>query len=162
MSTFQIYLLAPTNENIVRYINVDFAVASTLASAIDAGITHILFTYDIACRWEKNLFTRLAEYDATRHLRVDLIQSWRFAVPKFHLIGHGESCQLNYNLAFMKGAAMNHGEFVETIWSHSTTLATASRENGPHARQASLNEHWAGWNWRKVVGLREWLLTVCR
>jgi hypothetical protein len=78
------------------------------------------------------------------------------------LIGHGESCQCNYNLVFMKGAAVNHGEFVETIWSHSTTLATASRENGPHVRQASLNEHWAGWDWCKVVGLCKWQLFISR
>ena len=50
---------------------------------------------------------------------------------------------------------MTHGETVETIWSHSTSLAISSRENGPHACHALLDTHWGGWNWRKVVRLRE-------
>lgn len=129
----------------------------TLAHAIVAGIKHVLITYDIACRWIINLFNRLATYDCDVDFNTILL--WLIAIPKFHLVGHGKLCQLYYNLAFIRGAAMSHGEFVETIWSHSTALATASRENGPHARQASLNEHWSGWNWRKVVGLRKWLFS---
>lgn len=116
-----------------RYINVDFALASTLTSVIDAGETPVLISYDAMCRYVINLFPRLATYSATRNLQLDRIPSWQFAIPKFHLIGHGKPCQYKYNLAFMRGAAMNHGEFIETIWSHSTTLATSSRENGPHA-----------------------------
>lgn len=50
---------------------------------------------------------------------------------------------------------MTHGESVETIWSHSTSLATWSRDNGPQARHAFLDAHWSGWNWRKLINLRE-------
>lgn len=79
----------------------------------------------------------------------------RVAVPKFHIIGHGPSCQATYNLAYMDGVGMTHGEGVETIWSHSTSLATWSRENGPGARHLILDDHWNGWNWQKYLGLRE-------
>ena len=71
------------------------------------------------------------------------------------LIGHGTPCQLTFNLAFMDGVGMTHGESVETIWSHSMSLATWSRENGPAARHLILDDHWAGWNWSKLVGLRK-------
>lgn len=53
---------------------------------------------------------------------------------------------------------MTHGESIETIWSHSTSLATWSRENGPSARHALLDTHWSGWNWRKLVKLRKYPL----
>lgn len=51
---------------------------------------------------------------------------------------------------------MTHGEGVETIWAHSGSLATWSRENGPGARRLILDDHWSGWNWRKYVGLRKY------
>jgi hypothetical protein len=53
----------------------------------------------------------------------------------------------------MRGVGMTHGETVEMIWSHSTSLATWSHENGPSTRHALLDVHWSGWNWRKLVYL---------
>lgn len=140
---------------IFRYLNVDYALASTLANDIRAGIEDVVVTYDIACQWEKNLFTRLPAYSTIPPIGLDTLESFRVAVPKFHLISHGASCQATFNLAFMDSVGMTHGEGVETIWSHSTSLATWSRENGPAARHLILDDHWTGWNWSKLVGLRE-------
>ena len=75
------------------------------------------------------------------------------AVPKFHIIGHGASCQAAFNLAYMDGVEMTHGESVETIWSHSMLLATWSRENGLGAHHLILDDHWNGWNWGKYISL---------
>lgn len=141
-----------------RYLNVDYAFASAISRELEAGIPHIVVTYDIACQWGVNLRRRLLKYRATKGLNYASLRSLRFAVPKFHLIGHGKPCHLDFNLAFMRGVGMTHGESVETIWSHSTSLATWSRENGPSARHALLDTHWSGWNWRKLVHLREYPL----
>jgi hypothetical protein len=138
-----------------RYLNIDYAFASTISRELQAGTPHVVVTYDIACQWERNLHDRLSKYTATKDLNIRSFKSLRFTVPKFHLIGHGKSCHLKYNLAFMRGVGMTHGESVETIWSHSTSLATWSRESGPNARHALLDAHWSGWNWRKLVRLRE-------
>ena len=43
-----------------RYINIDYAVASTLSDDISAGIKDVVITYDIGCQWEKNLSHRLS------------------------------------------------------------------------------------------------------
>ena len=56
----------------------------------------------------------------------------------------------------MDSVGVTHGESVETIWSHSMSLATWSRENGPAAHHLILDDHWTGWNWSKLVGLREY------
>ena len=141
-----------------RYINVDYAVASTLADDIDAGIKDVVVTYDIGCQWGKHALRRLSDSPSMPSIDIGSLNSFRVAVPKFHIIGHGVSCQATYNLAYMDGVGMTHGESVETIWSHSTSLATWSRENGPAARHLILNDHWARWNWRKLVGLRRFLV----
>lgn len=135
-------------------MNIDYAVASTLTDDVKAGITDVVVTYDIGCQWGKRLSHRLSSYLNIPLLNIKSLNSFRTLVPKFHIIGHGASCQANFNLAYKDGVGMTHGESVETIWSHSTSLATWSRENGPAARHLILDDHWAGWNWKKLVGLR--------
>ena len=138
---------------VFRYINVDYAVASTLASDTKAGITDVVITYDVGCQWGKKLSRRLPGYSSAPPLDIKSLKSFRVAVPKFHIVGHGASCQATFNLAYMDGVGMTHGEGVETIWSHSTSLATWSRENAPGARHLILDDHWTGWNWQKYIGL---------
>ena len=105
----------------------------------------------------KNLSRRLSKYASAPPLDIKSLKSFRVAIPKFHIIGHGASCQAAFNLAYMDGTGMTHGEGVETIWSHSASLATWSRENGPGARHLILDDHWSGWNWRKYIGLHKFL-----
>ena len=140
--------------NDARYVNVDYALASTLGDDIRAGVNDIVITYDIGCQWGKKLSQRLPSYSSIPPVDIESLRSLRVAVPKLHIISHGSSCQANYNLAYMDKVGMTHGETVKTIWSHSGSLATWSRENGPNARHLILDDHWAGWNWRKSVGLR--------
>ena len=145
----------------LRYINVDYAVASALADDIKAGIKDIIVTYDIGCQWGKYLSDRLSRPHMPP-LDISPLNSFRVAVPKFHIIGHGASCQASSsNLAYMDHVGMTHGEGIETIWSHSSSLAIWSRENGPAACRLILDIHWAGWNWRKLVGLRKFPALCC-
>ena len=138
-----------------RDINVDYAVASALVDDVHAGINDVVVTYDIGCQWGKNLISRLPKYKSALSLDIETLKSFRIAVPKFHIINHGVSCQATFNLIYMDGVGMTHGEGVEIIWSHSTSLTTWSRENGPAARHLILDNHWTGWNWRKLVGLHK-------
>ncbi|KIL54292.1 hypothetical protein M378DRAFT_92846, partial [Amanita muscaria Koide BX008] len=52
------------------------------------------------------------------------------------------------------GTGKTCGEEVEISWSHTNPLASSVREMGPAARHDTLNDHWNGWNFRKIVGLR--------
>jgi hypothetical protein len=137
----------------LRYINVNYAVMSTLSDGINAGIKDVIITYDIGCQWGKNISHHLSNYSSMPSLNIKSLNSFCIAVPKFHIIGHRASCQANFNLTYMKSIGMTHGESIETIWSHSTSLVTWSRENGPAARHLILDDHWAGWNWWKLTGL---------
>ena len=135
-------------------MNTDYAFTSSITDDLNAGIRRVLVTYDIACQWSINPHRRLSTYLPPFNLDLKQLTSFRVAVPKFHLVGHGNSCQVPYNIALMDGVGLTHGEGVETIWSHSTSLATWSRENGPAAHHQVLDDHWGGWNWRKVVNSR--------
>ena len=136
-----------------RYINTDYAFASSIFNDLNLGICNLLVTYDIACQWSINLRRRLATYLPPLNIDLDKI-TFRVVIPKLHLIGHGASCQGPYNLALMDNVGLTHGEGVETVWSHSTSLAMWSQENGPAAHHQILDDHWGSWNWRKVIKLR--------
>lgn len=135
----------------------DYAFVSLIINDLDAGIRQLLVTYNIACQWGINLRHCLSTYLPPLNLDLDKL-SFHVTVPKFHLVGHGASCQGLYNLALMDGVGLTHGEGVETVWSHSTSLVTWSQENRPAACHQILDDHWGSWNWRKVVNLCKLLL----
>ena len=130
------------------YINMDLALLSTLFLALQAGIVCFLISYDIACQWAKFLERRALQYSIFPSFQLDSLTYWRVVVPKFHLAGHGKQCQLNYNINFTKGAARMSGEMIESGWAQSGSIAISTRENGPFARRAILDDHWNAENWR--------------
>ena len=142
--------------DVIRYCNMDFALMSTLMLSFAAGITRFLISYDIACQWHKHLQERLNWYNSFPPLLLAALKYWMVAVPKFHLPGHGNECQLKYNLAYTKWAGRMDGERIEAGWAQTIPMATWTRESGPYARRAILDDHWNASNWRKVLGLREY------
>ena len=136
----------------------DFALLSTLLPSLNDGISRVLVSYDIGCQWIKNLQSHISLYSISASLDFSSLSYWRVAVPKFHLSGHGESCQVVYNLNYTKGAGRMDGERIEGGWSLSGNMVVWTRENGPNARRAILDDHWGSVNWQKLLGLRKFLL----
>ena len=134
---------------VFRYCNVDFIV---LAALVGVTLLRIVLTYNIACQWSKNFRKRMEEFPPD--MQIPDATKCDVAVPGWHINGHGESCRNNFNLSYMEGAARTVGEDVETIWAGTNPLAPSIREMGPAARHDTLNDHWNGWNFRKVVRFR--------
>jgi hypothetical protein len=137
---------------LLRYCNVDFII---LAALVGIMLLRIVLTYDIACQWSKNFHKRMEEFPP--EMQISETTKVDVAVPSWHINGHGESCRNNFNLSYMEGAARTVGEDVETIWAGTNPLAPSIREMGPAARHDTLNDHWNGWNFRKVVQFRTFL-----
>lgn len=133
----------------------DFALLSTLLPSLNDGISRVLVSYDIGCQWVKNLQSRISRYSISASLDLSSLRYWRVVVPKFHLSGHGEGCQIIYNLNYTRGAGRMDGERIESGWSQSGSMAVWTRENGPNARRAILDDHWGSVNWQKLLGLRK-------
>ena len=113
----------------------------------------VKISYDIACKWSINLHTRFATY----HDDVDLSTfSLTHLVPKFHLAAHGAKCQAEFSFNYTRGVGRTHGETVEQEWAYINLAALSTREMGPGARHAALDDSWGGWNWKKVLGLGEY------
>ena len=135
----------------------DLALLSTLLPSIEQGVACVLVSYDIGCQWDKKLQARISQYSTSATFKLSSLDYWKVVVPKFHLSGHGQKCQLGYNINFTKGAGRMCGEGIESGWSQSGSMAIWTRENGPNARRAILDSHWEECNWQKLIGLRTFL-----
>ncbi|KAH9475388.1 hypothetical protein JR316_0012499 [Psilocybe cubensis] len=78
------------------------------------------------------IFIRMGEFE--KHMQILSMTKIRTAIPSWHINGHVESYQENYNIRYMKGVAPSIREMV---------LA---------ARCDALSNHWNGWNFHKIVG----------
>ncbi|TFK60201.1 hypothetical protein BDN72DRAFT_750605, partial [Pluteus cervinus] len=70
-----------------RYANMDYLFLSSLQTVhyVDGDV---VASYDIACQWCRNLLERIQGYAKSLHLDEDVVNSFTFLVPKFHLPAH--------------------------------------------------------------------------
>jgi Kyakuja-Dileera-Zisupton transposase len=73
------------------------------------------------------------------------------AIPSWNINGHEERCRRDFYLGYTRAARRMCGEEVETTWASTNPLAPSVREMAPTARHETLNDHWNGWNFCKIV-----------
>lgn len=124
-----------------------------LYSLIGTALLFYVFSYDIMCQWWCNLHKRLPQFPAKMRITQGQLDSARCVIPKFHIYGHGLSCQGKFSLNFLRYSAMTDGEDPERFWAAMNPLSMSTKEMGPGARVDTIEDHMASWNWRKITGL---------
>lgn len=113
-------------------------------------VRNVVISYDIACKWSIHHLRRISD----NHPDLDIKNlQLSYLIPKFHLPGHGASCQTKYSFNYAKGVGRTHGETVEHGWANMNLAALSTREMGPGARHLFLDDSWSGWNWKKILGM---------
>lgn len=140
-----------------RYCNMDYIVLSALAGLC---LLRVIISYDIACQWSKNLATRMPEYPEYMQINLDHVEV-RMVVPSFHICAHGADCQQLFSFAFILWVARMVGEEVETGWAHMNLASPSIQEMGPGHCHEVLNDHWGGWNFKKIITFRMWHFHLC-
>jgi hypothetical protein len=129
----------------------DFIVFSAILNAV---ILYLILSYDIACQYTVNFWTRLQALPAWLHPVIKRANVW-FKVPNFHLPPHLPFCHSPFSFHFMWGAGRMHGETVEQNWEFSNGAAASTKMMGLGARQATLEDLFGFHNWRcQVAGRR--------
>jgi hypothetical protein len=134
-----------------RYSNMDYVFASALRHH-SPDISKVV-SYDIACQWAIHLVGRIKRLPPL--IRLHIIFSLTFVIPKLHIYGHKLRCQLNYSFHLHPGVGNTDGEGIERSHSFIGPMGTATREMGPGSRHDTLDDGWGYWNWLKLVSLRE-------
>ncbi|EEB90114.1 hypothetical protein MPER_11725, partial [Moniliophthora perniciosa FA553] len=132
-----------------RYCNIDWIIASLLRFH-DSRLP-ICLSYDICCQYCRNFLERLQNLPL--HVRPKEVQKFTFVIPKLHIYGHTLACQLRYSLNLTPGVGRTDGEGIERNWAGQGPISTSTMEMGPGSRHDTLDDHWAYWNWQKLVGL---------
>ncbi|KAL0060976.1 hypothetical protein AAF712_012207 [Marasmius tenuissimus] len=135
-----------------RYSNMDFI---ALFNLIGCLLTLVYFSYDIACQWIVNFWTRMAEYPEYMHIpnRMKLI----FKIPKFHLVAHGIKCLAKFSFNYTFGAAKTDGEGVERVWAWLNACARSLSMMTAGGRWDTMDDFCNFWNWRRTIGLEKTL-----
>ncbi|KAK6977452.1 CxC2 domain-containing protein [Favolaschia claudopus] len=136
-----------------KYSNMDFLFFSSL---IGVFLLTIVASYDIACQWSRNFWTR-AKAMPTEMQLPDWIEIL-FKVPKFHLPPHVKSCHGPYSFNYTKGVGRTDGEGVERNWSWLNSAARFISVMGPGSREDTIDDLCGFSNWRKTVDLGNSLL----
>ena len=130
-----------------RYVNTDYIVASVLKGL---DVRNIIISYNIAYKWSIHHLERISNNHPdldTTNLRLS------YYILKFHLPGHGASCQMDYSFNYVKGVGRTHGETVKQGWAGINPAALSTWEMGPGAHHLTLDDSWSGWNWKKILGM---------
>jgi hypothetical protein len=125
----------------------DFILFSAMLHTI---IFYLILSYDIACQYGKNFWSRMQQLPAVMHLLVDQTRVW-FKVPNFHLPPHQVACHSPYSFHYMWGAGRTHGETVEQNWEFTNGAAASTKMMGLGTRAATLEDLFAFHNWRRLV-----------
>lgn len=122
-----------------------------LSSIAGITLTSVVISYDIACQWSRNFFTRMVEMPLSLQLPETL--KLQFRVPKFHLPGHVKKCWAPYSFNFTKGVGRTDGEGVERNWSSLNGVARCVSMMGPGGRVDTLDDFCNYNNWQKTLSL---------
>ncbi|KAJ7799361.1 hypothetical protein B0H14DRAFT_2295987, partial [Mycena olivaceomarginata] len=130
-----------------RYSNMDFLVFSAILNTI---VLFLILSYDIACQYCKNFWTRMKGLPEAMHLDPKKTSVW-FKVPNFHILGHKWPCHSPFSFHWMWGAGMTNGEDVEQNWEFTNGAAGSTKMMGPGGRHAFLEGLFGFHNWMRTV-----------
>ncbi|KAJ7102691.1 hypothetical protein C8R43DRAFT_963919 [Mycena crocata] len=116
----------------------DFIFFSAVLNCI---ITWLILSYDIACQYSKNFWTRMEELPEKMHLDPRKTKVW-FKVPNFHILGH-------------KWSGVTDGEDVEQNWEFTNGAAGSTKMMGLGTRHAFLEALFSFHNWMRTEGQKD-------
>jgi hypothetical protein len=129
----------------------DFIVLSTLMD--NPKPVSLTLSYDIACQWSRNMKKRVTQFPEKMQLPLSVLHTIKYVIPKFHIYGHGRSCQTRFSLNFLPHSARTNGEEPERWWAHINPISMSTREMTAGARHDTIDDHAGSWNWRKITNL---------
>ncbi|KAJ7896246.1 hypothetical protein B0H14DRAFT_2558175 [Mycena olivaceomarginata] len=130
------------------YANIDYTFGSILRHH-SPGLRKTI-SYDIVCQWWKHLMECLLLLPPLVRCAIVLGMIF-FVIPKMHIEGHGIECGTLYSLKLIPGSGQTDGEGIERPWANIGGIASSTRIMGPGAHHNMIDDHWAYWNWQKLI-----------
>ncbi|PPR02839.1 hypothetical protein CVT26_009581 [Gymnopilus dilepis] len=132
-----------------RYSTMDYIFGSVLQSVM---VAIVLISYDVACQWFVNLFTRM-ERNWPDEIKTARELKFVPAIPKLHYPMHEAAGHHVYSLNYIPGVGLSDCECPERVWAPHNALGNSTKTQAPGSRQDVLDDHFGFWNWLKYVGM---------
>ncbi|KIK66829.1 hypothetical protein GYMLUDRAFT_157289, partial [Collybiopsis luxurians FD-317 M1] len=130
------------------YAPMDYIFLSAIAAT---SIAFILMSYNIACQWWRNFYSRM------KHMPQDLQMSpncsIQFCMPKLHLIGHTKKCCPQFSFNYTPNSGITDREGPERQWSWLNNAAPSLSMMCAGGRSDALNDYCNYWNWLKTKNI---------
>ena len=137
---------------VFRQLNIDYAVCQSIKTI--SPEQRVIAIYDVACQWNINFEKRV---EGSPFLEIPEGMSIVPAVGKWHLGAHITECFPKYSLNFVDGIGQIDGEILETLWWPIDKVAGITRAMSKAHRQEVLDDNMYDSNWKKWVGIGEFL-----
>ncbi|KAJ3576417.1 hypothetical protein NP233_g436 [Leucocoprinus birnbaumii] len=141
------------------YARADYALANALGHEAKR-LRWIMLSYDIWCQYSKNLKARMCAVETSGFWpwMTRVVDKIRGAIPKMHIHGHNEKCQLYCSFLYTPYSGMTCGEGIESAWAEQNHAAGSTRELSGGHRHDTLDDFNNYWNWSKLQRLTSYLL----
>ena len=126
----------------------DYIFASAIKST---NLLLVAVSYDIACQWFTNIFSRMLSWPKDLQMRPGL--NLHPLIPKFHEPAHLDKLHEQYSFNLAEGVGLSDGECPERVWGSHNALAGSTRTMGPGTREDVLDDHFSHWNWLKYSSM---------
>ncbi|KAJ3769646.1 hypothetical protein FB446DRAFT_811256 [Lentinula raphanica] len=134
-----------------EYIIMDYVLLQSLQLNCPKKLT---ISYDIMCQFSKKLHARFDSYGSDLALPAHVeATDLQLLIPKFHLMGHQDSCRQKFAFGYARKTGRTDGEGVERVWSEINLVAGSTKKMGPGARWDLMDDHWNDRNHRKRMTL---------
>ncbi|KII87542.1 hypothetical protein PLICRDRAFT_177283 [Plicaturopsis crispa FD-325 SS-3] len=130
------------------YANMDYIFFSSI---VGCALLYLLVSYNVACQWSKNFWSRMEKTPARLRLAMEPANV-TFVVPAFHIEAHESKCRNRYNSRRTKGTGRSDLEGPERLWAWLKGAAASTREMGPGHRRDTLDDFCGYANWLKIIG----------
>ncbi len=120
--------------------------------------TRLLFgiiSYDIACQWFINLYTRMQGWLTS--IQVNGPLKLTPVIPKFHEPAHHTEDHHTFSCNLVKGLGNCDCEGPERIWGSHNALGNLTKTMGPGSQHDVLDNHFGFWNWLKYTAMGEYV-----
>jgi hypothetical protein len=122
-----------------------------ISAVLISASTLVTMSYDIACQWSKNFYSRMKSY--ADRLKLPDSVNIDFFIPKFHLYVHKKDCWSTFSFNYRRWVGRTDGEGIERVWSWLNKIAYSVSMMLAGARWDTLDDFCSYNNFRKTKGM---------
>ena len=112
------------------------------------GLFIVFIIYDVMCQYFVHLLDR---FSASESLHIPAGLRILRGIGQFHVHGHISQCFPRYSSNFIRGAGVQDGEILETLWNKINAVADSTRGMSSSHRREVIDDTMNDSNWMKLT-----------